>query len=91
MAEGLCKYKDALGKPGEGAHALRAGGLAAVDVLATVGAAGAVAWWFDLNFAVVLLILIILSAFVHRAFCVDTPLTSALLGPRQAGPSARRN
>lgn len=84
MVESLCKYKDALGKPGQGAHSWRLGGLAGVDLLLTAGAAllisqaasggcGSLA-----GFLVVFIILMIIAVVVHRAFCVDTALNRKL-------------
>ena len=85
----LCKYKNIFGKPFSGSHAVRLGGVAAVDLLATVAASAVIAHWFDVNIAAVLLILLIISAFTHRAFCVETPLTNAILGPHIKKSSRR--
>lgn len=76
----LCRYRGALGEPGKGVHAPRVFGLAAVDLLATAFAAwllsrrkgGAVA------FLVVFAFLLIVAVAVHRAFCVQTRLNTAL-------------
>lgn len=84
---GLCKYKDSLGKPGEGSHAWRIGGargsrsgVAGVDLLLTVGAAFLLSQAiFDRkkaisSFLIVFIILMIVAVAIHRAFCVDTAL-----------------
>lgn len=86
---GLCAYSGAFGAPGAGAHSLRVGGLAAVDLLATAGLAwagtrlagrtGAVA------FALVFLLLLIAGVIAHEAFCVDTRLNAAIFGREWRG------
>lgn len=88
--EGLCKYRDALGKPEEGAHAWRVGGLAGVDLLLTAGGAlalsraglgprlGAGAAAEAASVFAVFVILIIVAIAVHRLFCVDTALNRRL-------------
>lgn len=82
MSGGLCQFRDALGRPGEGIHAWRVGsgeGLAGADLLMTAAAAGAiVALSGELTafrFALAFVVLVIVSVAVHLAFCVDTPLT----------------
>jgi hypothetical protein len=84
---GLCQYRDAFGKPGEGAHAYRLGGMAAVDVALTVAAAAAAARAFDRPFALVLLIIVLIAVATHRLFCVNTVVGVAVfgqIGPRRA-------
>lgn len=70
-----CKYKDIFGKPGEGVHSSRIGGLALVDTLLTVAAAWGLSRWLGASFWGVMLALVLLSLVVHRWFCVDTALT----------------
>ena len=91
---GLCKYKDVFGKPGEGSHAWRLGGLAGADLLLTAGAALLLSrtafrsspMWA--SFLIVFIILILLAVGVHRLFCVDTALNRMLgLSPPQPGGS----
>ena len=92
----LCRYRDALGRPGEGFHSARLGGFAAFDVLGTIGlgAAGAALWSGGRPAPAVLLFAIVLAFLVgiaaHWAFCVDTTLNLRLLGPsmRAADPAA---
>lgn len=77
MVWSLCRYKDALGVPGRGAHAWRIGGVAAVDVILTVLAAGLITWiadWVDrpVNFWHVLGGLFVAGVILHRLFCVRT-------------------
>jgi hypothetical protein len=81
---GLCKYRDALGKPGEGVHAWRIGGLAATDLLMTAAAAfllSRTAFKAQpplIGFLVIFVILIVAAVAIHRAFCVDTALNRCL-------------
>lgn len=88
---GLCKYKDALGKPGEGAHAWRIPlgfgppkGVAGTDLIMT-GAAALLLSQFAfktlnplVSFIIVFIILIVVGIAAHRAFCVDTALNQWL-------------
>jgi len=94
---GLCKYKNAAGKPGEGAHAWRIGGvkgsrdgIAGSDLLLTAGAAFLLSrvtfksYGALASFFIVFIILMILAVAVHRLFCVDTALNRklGLTGPQ---------
>ena len=81
---GLCKYKDALGKPGEGTHAWRIGGLAGTDLLLTAGAAFLLSratfksYGPFISFLIVFIILMVIAVALHCAFCVDTALNRRL-------------
>jgi len=88
---GLCKYKDSLGKPGEGPHAWRIGGergtrdgVAGTDLLLTIGAAAIISrMTFKSSpplegFFIVFIILMIITVAVHRLFCVNTALNRKL-------------
>jgi hypothetical protein len=92
---GLCRFSGAFGRPGEGAHRWRVGGLAAVDLAATAGAAllGArlVAGRGGLAAAALALAVLLLAAGVlaHEAFCVNTRLGAALFGRPWPGPHPR--
>jgi hypothetical protein len=78
------RYSNAFGVPGKGAHAPRFGGLAAVDLLATLGlscgiaytARGALGVGAVAAVAVVFILLIILAIAVHEVFKVDTRLNA---------------
>lgn len=88
---GLCKYANAFGRPGEGVHAPRVGGLAAADLLATAAAAylGARYGLGRVNaviFVLVFLVLILSAVLVHEAFCVNTRLNAAVFGRAWPGP-----
>lgn len=91
---GLCKYKDALGKPGEGVHEWRVlkssfpKGLAGADILMTAGAAVLLTWAGAFRqtsggnsliaFLIVFIILMVVAIGLHRAFCVDTAFNNWL-------------
>jgi hypothetical protein len=78
-----CKHSDIFGRPTEGAHRHRVGGLAAVDLLMT-GAAAFLFTRFALGgkdmvvYLLVFLILIVAGVLAHEAFCVDTRFNAFL-------------
>jgi len=80
----LCKYKDLLGKPKEGLHSIRIFNIAAVDVLLTLILAFIISRFIKItsvsltNFWICLLLLILLSIFLHTIFCVETTITRKL-------------
>ena len=76
----FCRYKDVFGAPGTGVHAYRIFGMAAVDIACTALAALWVASATRWSAWVVFAALLVLSVPVHRAFCVETTLTRAVLG-----------
>lgn len=83
---GLCAYKDIFGKPNEGVHSPRIFGLAAVDTGLTILGSYMIAKHFDkkmcnniyISFVIVFIILMILSVFAHKLFCVETALVKKL-------------
>lgn len=72
--DGLCKYKDILGKPNEGIHSVRVGGLAAFDVFATMFLSLAIYGYTKINPIYILIVLLIVGELLHYMFCVDTPI-----------------
>jgi uncharacterized membrane protein len=78
---GLCKYKDALGVPGEGIHSYRIFGIAIVDVIMTIIGAWIIAFFFRLNFLYTLTVLFVLGIILHRIFCVRTTVDKILFTP----------
>ena len=73
--EGLCKYRDIFGRPGEGVHAFRIGGFAAVDVVLTVILAviiAAAAGFGAIGAGATFVALVAIGEVAHRMFCVDT-------------------
>jgi len=74
----LCKYKNALGIPGQGIHSFRIGGIAIADVLLTIIGALIISWITKFNFINTLIILFLLGIILHRAFCVRTIIDKLL-------------
>jgi len=74
----LCKYKNLLGKPGEGIHSFQIGGIAVADVLMTVIGSIIFSLLFKWNFLYTLFGLFLLGIFLHRIFCVRTTVDKFL-------------
>jgi hypothetical protein len=74
----LCKYKDILGKPGEGVHSFRIFNIAIVDVLLTILAAYILSILTKNNFIYSLIFMFILGIISHRLFCVRTTIDKLL-------------
>lgn len=70
----FCKYKDALGKPGEGVHSYRVLDVAVFDVLATIVGAYVLSKYTEFSFWYVLLALFISGIVLHKLFCVRTTI-----------------
>jgi hypothetical protein len=79
----LCEYKDALGIPGEGLHQYRIGDVAVMDCVLTLGLAGVISHATGFGFIIVLIILILLSIMMHRAFCVRTTVDKWLFDTKK--------
>jgi len=74
----LCAYKDSLGKPNEGVHSYRFGGVAIVDVMMTIIAAAILAYYFRLSFVYTTILLFLVGIILHRLFCVRTTIDQLL-------------
>jgi hypothetical protein len=74
----LCKYKDALGKPGKGVHSYRFMGVAIADVIMTLIGAFIISYFSGYSFLMVAAILFILGIILHRLFCVRTTIDKIL-------------
>jgi hypothetical protein len=74
----LCKYRNALGVPGKGAHSIRLGGVAVVDVLLTIVGAYIIAYFAHTSFAWTAAGLFLLGIILHRLFCVRTTIDKLL-------------
>ena len=74
----LCKYRNALGAPGKGAHSIRIGGVAIVDVLLTIVGAYIIAHYARASFAWTAAGLFLLGIILHRLFCVRTTIDKLL-------------
>lgn len=68
----ICRYRNVFGLPGKGVHALRFGGVAAVDLILTflIAYMGTQATGMPITLSLVLWILI--SMTLHYVFCVQT-------------------
>ncbi len=84
MSLGLCKYRNALGVPGKGAHSIRLGGVAIVDVILTLVCAYIIAYFTRTSFAWTAAGLFLLGIILHRLFCVRTTIDRLLF------PSGKR-
>ena len=74
----LCKYKDLLGKPGQGIHSYRLFNVAIVDVVMTIIGAFVISYFMKKNFWVVLFVLFVLGIILHHIFCVRTTIDKFL-------------
>jgi hypothetical protein len=76
-----CPFKDILGRPGEGIHSARIGGVALFDTLATIIGAYFIQKKFypETSYLKVLLIFFIIGELLHVLFCVRTTLASRLI------------
>jgi hypothetical protein len=68
----LCKYKNALGVPGEGIHSYRIFNIAIVDVIMTFIGGLIISYLFNTNLLKTLIVLFILGILLHKIFCVRT-------------------
>lgn len=73
----LCKYKNALGIPGQGLH-FHVFGVAIVDCIMTILGGALLAYLFKWSYFWTILILFILGIVLHRVICVKTILDKAL-------------
>ena len=84
----LCKYRNALGVPGKGAHSVRlggvaVGGVAVVDVVLTLVGAYIISYYARASFAWTAAGLFLFGIILHRLFCVRTTI-DRLLFPNAA-------
>jgi hypothetical protein len=84
----LCKYRNALGVPGKGAHSIRLGGVAIVDVIMTLLGAYIIAYFTRTSFAWTAAGFFLLGIILHRLFCVRTTIDK-LLFPNAESPIKR--
>jgi hypothetical protein len=80
MENPFCKYKDIIGKPGEGAHSYRFLGFAVVDTVTVIIVALLVAWYFKWNVWYTLVGFFIAGILTHRLFCVRTTVDKIIFG-----------
>lgn len=84
----LCKYRNALGVPGKGAHSVRLGGVAVVDVILTLVGAYIISYYARTSFAWTAVGFFLLGIILHRVFCVRTTIDK-LLFPNAGLPIKR--
>jgi hypothetical protein len=77
----FCKYKNIFNEPGKGIHSYRIFNIAIVDVIATILAAYIFYILiyntysiYNYNFLKSIIILFLLSIYIHWLFCVDTTI-----------------
>lgn len=78
MVNGLCQYKNSLGKINEGVHSYRLGNIAVLDVVMTIIGALLISYTFDILFWKTLTSLFITGIILHRIFCVRTTIDKLL-------------
>lgn len=74
----LCKYKNILGKPNEGAHSYRLFDLAVVDIIMTILLAAVISFVFKFSLMYTCIFLFVLGIIMHRLFCVRTTIDKLL-------------
>jgi hypothetical protein len=84
----LCKYRNALGVPGKGAHSIRLSGVAVVDVIMTLLGAYVIAYFTRTSFAWTAVGFFLFGIILHRLFCVRTTIDK-LLFPNAESPIKR--
>lgn len=75
---GLCKYRNALGVPGKGAHSIRIANIAVVDVVLTLIGAYIISRVMHTSFAWTAAGFFLLGIILHRLFCVRTTVDKLL-------------
>ena len=78
MENPLHKYKDIIGKPGEGAHSYRFLGFAVVDTATVIIVSLLVAWYFKWNVWYTLVGFFISGVLIHRLFGVRSTVDKLL-------------
>ena len=79
----LCKYKNALGVPNEGAHSYRILDFAVVDIIMTILLAILISYFSKISFLYTSIFLFVLGIILHRLFCVRTTVDKLLFPKEQ--------
>ncbi len=74
----LCQYKNAFGKPGEGAHRFRIFNIAIVDTLLTILLAYIIYYLTGFSLYYVVPMTFLFGIILHRLFCVRTTVDKIL-------------
>ena len=75
---GLCRYKNALGRPGKGIHSYRIANIAVVDVALTILMAYIIWVLTKCDFWLIFAGCFLLGIVLHRMFCVKTTIDKFL-------------
>jgi hypothetical protein len=78
----LCKYRNALGKPGQGIHSFRIFNIAVVDVVLTFIGAYFISLATNIKYIYSLLGFFLLGIILHKLFCVPTTIDKLLFPGR---------
>lgn len=79
----LCKYKNILGKPGEGVHSYRIFNIAIVDTLLTVLLGFIIHFFFPkISLIYTFIFVFALGIVAHHIFCVRTTVDKAIFGSK---------
>jgi hypothetical protein len=70
----FAKYKDIIGKPGEGSHSYRIFNISVIDVASVLLAGFVISYYWGFELWKVLVILFVSGVFFHRLFCVRTTI-----------------
>lgn len=76
----FCEHRDVFGRPGQGVHARRVLGLAAVDVVGTVVIGLLAAWVGGFTPWKAVALAFLAGVVAHRLFCVRTTVDRLLFG-----------
>ena len=72
LKKNLCKYKHIFGVPGQGIHSYKIFNIAFIDLFFTLLFAYYISYIYSTSFLLISLLLLVLSYFVHKLFCVKT-------------------
>lgn len=76
--DSLCKYRDALGIPGQGIHSYRIFNIAIADVVMTLIGSILISYLFKLSYIRSAILLFLLGIVLHQVFCVRTTVNKIL-------------
>ena len=76
--QGLCKYKDILGKPREGIRKYRIFDISIMDTAVVIIFGFFISRYMEWNLWLTLFVLFILGIIVHKIFCVRTGIDKLL-------------
>jgi uncharacterized membrane protein YcaP (DUF421 family) len=80
MSNLLCKYKNIFGAEKTGIHKYRIFNIAIFDLIGTIVIAFIFYKIFNINFFIILIILLFLAIIIHRLFCVNTTINKLIFG-----------